>query len=123
MRLFQGLSGQRSARPRVKARQQHCENATQEYAIKSPGAADLSIGNDVEVLRLARSHRPGSAVPFVVVPRLACDMQPPVDPDLEHLGVGLKATMAIAGREATAGRSSAEKSESFEVATATLAGL
>jgi hypothetical protein len=49
-------------------------------------------------------------------------MQPPVDPDLEHLGVGLKATMAIAGGEAIAGRSSAEKSESFEVATATLAG-
>ena len=41
---FEGLPGQRRARPRVKARQQHGKNAGQEYAVKSPGAADRSDG-------------------------------------------------------------------------------
>ena len=38
----QGLSGMRRALSRKKARQQHGENAGQEYAIKSSGAADRS---------------------------------------------------------------------------------
>jgi hypothetical protein len=41
---FEGLPGQRHARARVKARQQHGKNAGQEYAVKSPGAADRSDG-------------------------------------------------------------------------------
>ena len=41
---FEGLPGQRRARPRIKACQQHGENGGQEYAVKSPGAADRSDG-------------------------------------------------------------------------------